>query len=243
MRYFPRAWGWPDRLAASPLATLILVLLLLFSGGDERASEPAPTGGSGSLAGRVIVVDPGHGGDDPSRGDLGAEGVGPAPEKENALNIALALRRELQALGADVVMTRTTDRNPADGGPYASDPLGQLKARVATAVAADADAFISIHNDWNENPSQEGVSTYYYGASSKVLAESVQSGLVSATGARDRGVKRNGFYVLRNTPGPAILVEAGFVSNPREAYRLSDPAYQARIARGIAAGVAQALGR
>lgn len=242
MRYFPRGWGRRDRLAASPLATLILVVLLLFSGGDERASKP-PASGGGSLAGRVIVVDPGHGGDDPTRGDIGAEGVGPAPEKENALNIALALRRELQAMGAEVVMTRTTDRNPADGGPYASDPLGQLKARVATAVAADADAFISVHNDWNENPAQEGVTTYYYGSASQALAEAVQASLVAATGAEDRGARRTGYYVLRNTPGRAILVEAGFVSNPQEAYRLSDPAYQARIARGIAAGVAQALGR
>lgn len=243
MRYVPRGDGRPDRLAASPLATLILVLLLLFSGGDERASDPSAGAGSGALAGKVIVVDPGHGGQDPSRGDIGAQGVGPAPEKENVLNIGLALRRELQAMGAEVVMTRTTDRNPADGGPYASDPLGQLKARVATAVAAGADAFVSIHNDWNENPSQEGITTYYYGADSKALAEAVQASLVAATGAKDRGVKRNGFYVLRNAPGPAILVEAGFVSNPQEAYRLNDAAYQARIARGIAAGVAQALGR
>src|SRR5690606_28020181 len=80
-------------------------------------------------------------------------------------------------------------------------------------------------------------------AASRALAQKVQANLVAATGAKDRGVRKNGFYVLRNTPGPAILVETGFVSNPQEAYRLSDPAYQARIARGIAAGVAQALGR
>jgi len=242
VRYVQRERGRRERLAASPLATLILLALLLFSRGDEPLSQPVGRG-QGSLAGRVIVVDPGHGGTDPARGDVGAEGVGPAPEKENVLNIGLALRRELQALGAEVVMTRTTDRNPADGGPYQNDPLGQLKARVATAVAAKADAFISIHNDWNQDPDQEGVTTYYYDAASRALAQKVQANLVAATGAKDRGVRKNGFYVLRNTPGPAILVETGFVSNPQEAYRLSDPAYQARIARGIAAGVAQALGR
>lgn len=244
MRYFREGAAKGARLAASPLATLVLLALLLFGGGEERASRPDPSRTGGSLSGLVIVVDPGHGGHDAGRGDVGAEGIGPVPEKVNTLAIGLALRRELEAMGAEVVMTRQTDRNPADGGPFQSDPLGQLKARVETARRAGADAFISIHNDWNRDPSHQGVTTYYYGlGTSQRLAASIQRNLVRETGARDRGVHREAFYVLRNTPGPAVLVETGFVSHPEEAYRLADPAYRARIARGIARGVAEALGR
>ncbi|BAS28329.1 cell wall hydrolase [Limnochorda pilosa] len=233
-------WG-RDRLAASPLATLLVLLLLLISGGKEHTPRPQPDGGS--LSGRVIVVDPGHGGNDRNRGDFGAEGVGPVPEKENALAIGLALKRELEALGARVVMTRESDRSPADDGPYRSDPLGQLKARVETARQVNADAFISVHNDWSDDPRQEGVASFHYSAASRRLAEAIQRGMAAATGAQDRGVHAEDFYVLRHTPGPAVLVETGFVSNRQEAYRLSDPAYRARVARGIAQGVAEVLGR
>ncbi|HLV11545.1 MAG TPA: N-acetylmuramoyl-L-alanine amidase, partial [Trueperaceae bacterium] len=69
------------------------------------------------------------------------------------------------------------------------------------------------------------------------LAESVQSHLVSATGAKDRGVRTNLFYVLRTARIPAILVELGFVSNPDEGSRLSDPRYQAVLADGLADGI------
>ncbi len=69
------------------------------------------------------------------------------------------------------------------------------------------------------------------------LAESVQSHLVAATGARDRGVRTNLFYVLRNARIPAILVELGFVNNPNEGPRLADPRYQDTLADGLAEGI------
>ena len=69
------------------------------------------------------------------------------------------------------------------------------------------------------------------------LAESVQSHLVSATGAKDRGIRTNLFYVLRNARIPAILVELGFVNNPNEGPRLADPSYQDKLADGLAEGI------
>lgn len=72
---------------------------------------------------------------------------------------------------------------------------------------------------------------------SLALAESVQSHLVAATGAKDRGVRTNLFYVLRTARIPAVLVELGFVNHPREGPRLADPGYQDTLAEGLAEGI------
>ena len=73
------------------------------------------------------------------------------------------------------------------------------------------------------------------------LAETVQRNLVSATGARDRGVKRNLFYVIRTARIPAILVELGFTTNPDEGPLLASSAYQAKLAQGLADGLLEFL--
>ncbi|MBE3576148.1 MAG: N-acetylmuramoyl-L-alanine amidase [Limnochordales bacterium] len=181
------------------------------------------------LKGRTIVVDAGHGGDNP-----GARGASGATEANNVLAIARFLQAELEKVGARVIMTRTGDEAPLGGR------VDQLAARTLIANRSRADVFVSIHNDSNPDPNKSGPTTYYYGSES--LARAIQGELVTALGAPDNGVMRRGFYVLKHTRMPAVLVEAGFITNPYDDLRLRHPVYQRRVAQGIVRGLARYFG-
>ncbi len=79
--------------------------------------------------------------------------------------------------------------------------------------------------------------TFYHNDASKRLAETVQKNLVYRTKANDKGVQTAGFYVLRHTSMPSILVEMGFVSNPQEAKLLRESSYRLKLANGIYEGI------
>ncbi|MCL6451640.1 MAG: N-acetylmuramoyl-L-alanine amidase [Acetobacteraceae bacterium] len=179
------------------------------------------------LAGKTIVLDPGHGGDSGARGQYSREDT-------NNLAIARYLRNLLENAGAEVVMTR-------DGWADVTLPgyPDTLEARVVIAEEAGADAFISIHNDWNPNPSIGGVTTYYYPNdwTSYPLAKAIQAGMVKLTGLRDVGVLAGAFYVLHWTTMPAVLCEVGFLSNQREEYLLTQASFRQAAAQGIYEGI------
>lgn len=203
----------------------------------EPAAELPPLGALpprdlSVLAGRIIAVDPGHGGANP-----GAHGPSGTAEADNTLAIARYLQAELEKAGAHVVMTRTGWQAPGIG------ELDQLKARTLLANRSRADVFVSIHNDSNPDRTKTGPTTYYYSpGSSRRLARDVQAELVQSLGAVDNGTVRRSFYVLRHTRMPAVLVEAGFITTPADDARLRDPVYQRRIALGIARGLARYFG-
>jgi len=75
----------------------------------------------------------------------------------------------------------------------------------------------------------------------KQIALAVHRGVLECTGSPDRGIKRARFTVLEQTPYPALLVECGFLSHPKEAARLLDGNYRDRIAEGISGGIARYL--
>lgn len=173
------------------------------------------------LQGKVIVLDPGHGGHDP-----GAMGI----EKDLNLNTANYLRSYLNAAGAEVIMTRSTD-------VYLT-----LAERVEISHQYSADAFISIHYNSNPDPSPNGIETYYLPSNEneRELAQLIQDGVVAETGLRDRGVKNNGnFHVIRENQNVAVLVELGFLSNPEEYDVVTKAAYQKKAAKGIYNGLNQ----
>lgn len=242
--------GWVTTLA------LLLIAWLVSSPGDTapparertRASTEAPaeeaSGPPGDvlLAGRIVILDPGHGGTDKSPGDFGTEGVGPAPEKEIVLDVARHLANLLRDAGAEVVMTRDDDVNPAQGTPYEAVPHGQLLARVAKAREAGGDVLISIHGDASADPAVHGTTTYYYHERSKDLARHLQTAVVQARGSRDLGVRRKGFMVVRDVPVPAALVEIGFLTNPDEARQLAEPGERRLIAQALFEGLRTYLG-
>lgn len=198
--------------------------------GDTNPVRPIP--GNNILQGRTIIIDPGHGGADP-----GTVGVGKTTESENVLAIAWELKGMLEHAGAKVIMTRQSDVNPAEGTSFQYNLNGQLAARTAVANRNNSEIFVSIHNDWNDNRSISGTTSYYYHSSDWLLADSIQKHLVKQISSRNVGVKRGNFYVLRNTNMPAALIEVGFLSNAQEANLLSQSWYRLESAKGIYYGI------
>lgn len=175
----------------------------------------------------TIVVDPGHGGQDP--GAVGQDGT---KEKDVTLSVAKRLQRELAPI-AKVYLTREADE------------YRHLWERSALANSLNADYFISIHCNAASDRTANGTETliYGYGGEAEKLANKVQAKVVSILGTRDRGIKvRPELHVLARTKMPAILVELAFISNSIEERMLANPAAQQRAARAIAEGVAEHLG-
>lgn len=178
----------------------------------------------------LIVIDPGHGGEDMGTRSLS----GPKyEEKSLALSTSLMLRTYLQQMGFEVKMTRSTDRFIA------------LDKRASFANEHDPDLFVSVH--YNSAPSKEadGIEIYYYKSSedkkrsdkSKLVAEIVLKRMISNTSAHSRGVKHGNFAVIRETKMPAILIEGGFMTNQEEMAKIKDPSYLKQLAWGIAQGI------
>lgn len=192
---------------------------------------PLPDSGSGSvnaLQGKRIVIDPGHGGSNPGTVH------GSFHEADTNLAIAKRLQAQLTSKGATVYMTRTTDQTVA---PEGSTLGAELAARVDFAAAKQADVFVSIHGNSNDNTSIAGAMSFYPAGKSSALAAALQKGLIEQTGAQDKGIADATFYVLRANPLPAALIETGFLSNPDEAARLATPEYQEKIAAGLCIGL------
>lgn len=187
---------------------------------------------TGGISGKIIVLDPGHGGSDP--GAIGPTGL---QEKQVTLPVAEYLKSILEAKGAKVILTRTTDVDVY--GPHASG-VDELQARVNVANGNQADAFMSIHINSFSNPNVGGIATYYFDGSdqSKKLASSVQGQIAEHSGFNgDRGIQPGNLYVLRHSLMPSILVELGFISNPTEEGHLKESSTQKGFANELAKGL------
>ena len=192
-------------------------------GGDN---DTKPTNPSGTLKGKTIVIDPGHGGSRP-----GAHGHG-IIEEDLTLDIALKVRDKLVAEGARVVMTRTSDTDCAPGASYSAD----LACRPGIANSIGADAFVSIHgNAYLE--SAYGVETFWYDSQDKQLANDLQNNYISNTGMHYRRVAQANFAVLRNSNVPASLIEVGFMTNPGDSAKLKQESFRYKAAEGIKDGL------
>lgn len=189
---------------------------------------PANTG----ITGRpVIVLDAGHGGK-----QSGAVSLTGKLEKTFNLAVILKAGAILEQEGwADVVYTRTTDAT-----------LG-LQDRVKIAQAANATLFISLHaNSLDKTyPNRDkinGSETYYSRSESLPLAQIMQKHLVAGTGFKDNGVRSKSLHVTRETKMPAILLEAGYLTNPGNDAALYSEQLQDNLAREIVAGIKEYLG-
>lgn len=199
------------------------------SGGTT--TEPAFTPG---LKGKIIALDAGHGGSD--TGAIGPTGV---TEKGVTLRVAKALQKLLQAEGATVLMTRTTDTEVSPKKANASD-VEELQARCDVGNDGNADIFISMHMDSFTNSTPSGTTGYYYTKGSKAsqrLAQYVSEGVVTALGTGNRGTKSCNFYVVKHTDMPATLVEMAFISNDKEEKLMNSEAGINRAAEGILNGL------
>jgi N-acetylmuramoyl-L-alanine amidase len=179
----------------------------------------------------IIIVDAGHGGK-----DAGASSKqGKYEEKVLTLKTAFLISDYLKELGYKTILTRS------------HDIFVPLETRAEIANSQDADLFVSIHYNFSPSQEAEGIEVFYYKedkksptqriAQSKALGLEVLKKIVLNTGAQSRGVKQANFAVVRQTKMPAILIEAGFLSNPKEREKLRDQKYLEALAKGIAHGV------
>jgi N-acetylmuramoyl-L-alanine amidase len=168
----------------------------------------------------TVVIDAGHGGFD--RGGIPGQRV---PEKTMTLDVAQRLKAVLTAYGYRVVMTRDSD---------VFVPLG---TRVAIANSYRDAIFVCIHFNATRRSSANGIETYFYSSQSLPLASAIHYYVAGGAPTPNRGVRRRGFYILRKTTIPSVLVECGFLTNATEASYAQSAAYQQKLAEEIARGV------
>ncbi len=189
---------------------------------------------------RIIVLDPGHGGDDFGTAHNGLV------EKNLTIDIARRLRTLLTAAGWNVRMTRDSDIDPvsqanlaamrADGKPNPDD-RAYLQTRCDVANSVNARMFISIHVNYSDSSSINGTTFYWYKPEDEQLAQTLERAVIPVAGTNDVGPRHENFYVIRHTTMPAVLIETAFISNPHDAALLASPAFLQNMAQGIANGV------
>jgi N-acetylmuramoyl-L-alanine amidase len=178
----------------------------------------------------LVVIDAGHGGNDPGSVNR-AYGL---LEKRLTLALAQRVQRKLKDLGWQTALTREGDYEVGDPG---GDDRQELQARCDIANAAGARLFVSIHINSSISPAPSGATTYYWRRGDKPLARSLQSALVADAGVADDGVRREAFYVIRHTNMQAALVEAAYLSNPHDAQLLNQTSFLDKLAAGIVHGI------
>jgi N-acetylmuramoyl-L-alanine amidase len=194
-----------------------------------------PRNAGGKLAGKFVVIDPGHGGH-----DSGAQGGG-YREKNVALAISLKLADTLRESGANVLLTR------------ADDFFIPVDERPRIANRAGADFFIAVHADSGDSNHRLNGSTVYYHAydpNCRALAQCMAQRLDSNSGLHSNGIKTDfvrfpgrpdgstgGFGVLRGSRMVAVLVETGYMSNAHDVQLLTQPETQTKIAGAIMTGL------
>ena len=185
-----------------------------------------------------VIVDAGHG--LPDGGAIGSLGT-----IEQEINIAIAKKLEevLTAKGIDVVMTRSGEDGiwSSKSTTIREKKLEDMHNRLKIMKKSNADLFITIHMNSFKNSSASGLRIFYSHnfPEIKPLAESIQTRMSDVTGAEMNVVKTadSKLFLLKQPPLPAILVECGFLSNPKEEKKLADEDYQARLAWAIADAV------
>ncbi len=199
---------------------------------DVYKVVPPPTfETTAGLQGKIIVIDPGHGGS-----DTGAISAKNLFEKDVTLPIALYLKPILEKRGAQVILTRDGDYDVY--APHA-DAVAELQARVDIAERASADVFVSIHIDSFVRPTVGGVTTYYHKKTvfDEILAEAMHEHISRVPSFDNRGIRTANFYLLVNSTMPSALVELGFLSHPKEEEKLRKDSVRKEFAQQIADGL------
>lgn len=184
----------------------------------------------------LIVIDPGHGGD-----DFGTQSSSNPKYHEKSLNLVTAgfLNNYLRQMGYQTLMTRSTD------------VFIPLTTRASFANERLSTVFVSVHFNSAPNPEAHGIEVFYYQSDqnktrskdSQDFAKTVLNKVLEMTKAKSRGVKAGNFAVIRETHMPAILIEGGFLTNPEEMAKIKQPEYVQRLAWGIAQGIDTYLGK
>ncbi len=220
------------------MAFLVLASACFFAkNGFWRMTE----GKAERIDSRLIILDAGHGGNDP--GKIGVDGT---LEKELNLKIAMKVKTLLEQQDMEVLMTREDD-----GGLYdenaSNKKVQDMKRRCELINEEQPACVVSIHQNSYHEEGVHGAQVFYYGTSadSQELAGILQSELVSFVDPQNhREAKANDtYYLLKKTEVPAVIVECGFLSNWEESGKLKDENYQDRLAWAIHMGILKYLNR
>ena len=168
-----------------------------------------------------IVIDPGHGGDDPGAVVTFSE----KHEADHTLTTALLLKKELEDLGATVILTRDSDKSVS------------LENRAQLSNREQANAFISLHFDSGPNPNASGTTGYFFAATSENLAQTVNKYIARNLTVKSQGTKFQNFLVLRENKQPSILLELGYLNNVEDNKLIESSEYQENIAKSIASAL------
>lgn len=173
------------------------------------------------LKGKTIVLDPGHGGV-----DSGTTSITGTHEKALTLSIAKVVEQKLKNTGAHVLMTRPDDT-------YIS-----LEQRANLSNQNHADAFISFHYNWSNDPSVKGLTDFYYQKSKDdSLAENILNEVAKQTKLNNAGSRFDDLSVLRNNSQPSTLIELGFLSNKQDDAVVEHSDYLENVAQGVYLGL------
>ncbi len=211
-----------------------LAIFFLFVFGFYLIWNPVQTVFSSGKSKGIIVIDVGHGGSDP--GKVSEDGT---EEKDINLEIAGYLRDYLTAQDFTVYMDREEDRDLAVEGA-SGKKRSDMRNRILFFEEKKADCVISIHQNSFPEASSHGAQVFYYGESGdgKKLASYIQKELLEFDTTNKRGAKENtGYYILKKSKMPAVIVECGFLSNPEELAKLKDKDYQKKLAYTISKGI------
>lgn len=211
-----------------------LFLAILTSGESIQTSA-----GISVAAGRVLIIDPGHGGED--GGAVSANGT-----VESHINLAIGrqMDRIARLMGQTTVMTRSEDISIYDDGcqTLRQKKVSDLHNRVSICNSTQGGVLISIHqNSLPDKPGVQGAQVFYNAVSgSQELAQAVQQALNdTVNGEHPKDIKKipDSIYLMKNVTCPAILIECGFLSNAAETERLSRESYQTVLAMVILSAV------
>lgn len=226
-----------DRLLSVAITLLLLACVVYV--GREAAAYVAGNSVEAQEEGRRVVIDAGHGGDDP-----GKVGINGANEKDVNLEIARLVKQYLEMSDVEVVMTRESDAglNDADAS---NKKVQDMKRRIALIEETAPALTVSIHQNSYPEEYVHGAQVFYYTGSTQGqrLAEHIQGQLVERVDPENkRQVKANdSYYLLKKTGVPIVIVECGFLSNSAEAEKLCTPEYQQRVAWAIHMGILEYL--
>ena len=189
----------------------------------------------------VIVLDPGHGGED--GGAVSANGV-----RESGLNLEISLRTRdlLRFLGIPVVMTRETDLSihSPEAVTVSEKKISDLKNRVALVSDTENPILVSIHQNMFAESKYYGTQLFYADSDpSRQLAEELQALFAAELDPSNhrRAKPCENVYLLNKISCPGVLVECGFLSNPKEEALLQSAEYQKKLAAVLAAGLMDSL--
>ena len=199
----------------------ILSLCFLLSLTCVRASLP--------LTGKTVILDIGHGGDDPGTSYQNIL------EKDLNLAIGLELEKELSRNGTSVILTREGDYDLSSPNAHRRKK-SDFDNRIDLINKSKANVYLSIHINYLEDTSYYGGQIFYYGEENKKLAEFLQSEFNTISYPRSIKPMPN-IYMYRRLKIPGVLVECGFISNKKEREKLITPAYQKEIAKSLTQGL------